>query len=86
VVSRGPRPGAAALFRVWEATGTREKTELNRSTIAEILVFDLIRTLGLREVSAGTVQHGQWFVRTGPTYYARQGHDRERAIISLGDG
>ena len=62
--------------------GRGRRAELNRSTIAEILVFDLIRTLGLREVSAGTVQHGQWFVRTGPTYYARQGHDRERAIIS----
>jgi hypothetical protein len=73
------------LFHVWEATGTREKKEVNRSTIVGILVGDLIRALDLREVTSGTVQRGQWFVHTGPTYFTRQGHDRKRAVIRLGD-
>lgn len=59
--------------------------QLNRSTIVGILVGDLIRALDLREVSSGVVQRGQWFVHTGPTYFTRQGHDRKRAVIRLGD-
>jgi hypothetical protein len=74
------------LFGVWEATGTLERKELNRSTIVGILVGDLIRALDLREITSGTVQRGQWFVHSGPTYYTRQGDDRKRAIIRLNDG
>jgi hypothetical protein len=73
------------LFHVWELTGTREKKELNRSTIVGILVGDLIRALDLREVTSGTVQRGQWFVHTGPTYFTRQGNNRKRAVIMLDD-
>jgi len=74
------------LFGVWEATGTLERKELNRSTIVGILVGDLIRALDLREITSGIVQRGQWFVHSGPTYYTRQGDDRKRAVIRLDDG
>jgi hypothetical protein len=73
------------LFHVWELTGTREKKELNRSTIVGILVGDLIRALDLREVTSGAVHGGQWFVHTGPTYFTRQGSNRKRAVIRLDD-
>ena len=73
------------LFHVWEATGTRERKEMNRSAIVGILAGDLIRALDLREVASGTVQRGQWFARTGPTCFARQGHDRKQAVIRLAD-
>jgi hypothetical protein len=74
------------LHRAWEAAGSQAMAELHRSAIVGVLISDLIRALDLREISAGGIACGQWFVHSGVTHYTRRGSSRKKALISFDDG
>jgi hypothetical protein len=77
---------AETLDLSWKHAGEREMKEMRRSATVGAIVSDLIRALGIREISSGGMAPGQWFVHSGPTYFTRQGYERKQATIKLGDG
>src|SRR5215470_15754506 len=74
-----------ALHRVWEFTASREMKELRRSATVGAIASDLIRALNIKEITQRGIEPGQWFVHSGVTHFARQGYDRKRATIHLGN-
>jgi hypothetical protein len=59
--------------------------EMRRSATVGAIASDLIRALNIKELSQGGIEPGQWFVHSGVTHFARQGYDRKRATIHLGN-
>jgi hypothetical protein len=70
----------------WKHAGEQEMKELRRSATVGVIVSDLIRALGIREISSGVIAPGQWFVHSDVTYFSRQGYERKQATIKLSDG
>jgi hypothetical protein len=80
-------PLSSQLFEIaWDQMASQKMLEFRRSALAGIVIADLIRALGLDEVTAVDTPVGSWFVHSGVTTYRHQDDGEQMASIDMGDG
>ncbi|MCQ8835023.1 MULTISPECIES: hypothetical protein [Streptomyces] len=81
------KPVSRAIFQnIWNAVGAMDSGGLRKADFVGDVVADLIRGLGLVEISESSLGPGDWFVHSGVTrYHPRDAHSG-RAEIKLASG
>lgn len=80
-------PLSAQMFETaWDAISSDDMRNFRRSAIAGQVMADLIRALGLDEITEVDIPVGSWFVHSGVTTYAASSNGRQSAFIALSDG
>ncbi len=78
--------GRQMLDAVWESEGSDVMRSFRRSAVIGLVAGDLIRALGLREVTEYPPAIGDWFVHSGVTSYAAASDGNQLATIRLQGG
>ncbi|GAA2806679.1 hypothetical protein [Saccharopolyspora taberi] len=69
--------------QIWESAERSSLVEMKKSALVGCMVADLIRALGLKEITAFEPEVGDWFVHSGVTNYGSLGPGLSEAKIDL---
>ncbi|WP_157815704.1 hypothetical protein [Kitasatospora sp. CB02891] len=66
------RPTSRFVFdQIWESAERSELKEFKKSALVGLFVADLVRALGLKEITECEPEVGDWFVHSGVTSYCK---------------
>jgi hypothetical protein len=78
---------SGSIFReMWAVAESGDFAGLLKASLVGNVVGDLIRALGLGEISESHVSVGDWFTHSGVTFYSPRDRHSDNATIKLPDG
>jgi hypothetical protein len=80
------KPVSSTVFReIWSAAEGSDFMGLHRAALIGLTMSDLIRALGMSEISESEINPGDWFTHSGVTRYSRRDKESDSATIELPD-
>ncbi|MGA5541252.1 hypothetical protein ACPCIR_05310 [Mycobacterium sp. NPDC051198] len=73
----------AAFDKIWSSTDQPGPASARKATFLGLVMGDMIRGLGLREITECEIKVGEWFVHSGITNYSQGTGETRDAVIHL---